>query len=170
MNKSTFWKEFGKNPLTHSTAHYLMAIHQLLEEKGYARLIDVAATLGISKGSLSTSLKPLITKKFIYEDEHKHLFLSDLGKLYALHIENTYSVVKHFLENILGVQKDQAEIDACKVEHLLGVDTTDKILKLVKALENNPELLKVLKKEMTKYKNCSLDGCKKCYKEGFCLD
>ena len=102
-NKKQTWKEFSKNKLTHSGAHYLMAINHLHETQGYARLSDVAKRLKISKGSLSTSLKSLMKKDLIQEDENKHLLLSEEGKAYATHIKNSYFVMKHFLTKILNV-------------------------------------------------------------------
>ncbi len=40
------------NELTHSMAHYLLTIHKLKEEKGYARVTDIAKELGLTKGSV----------------------------------------------------------------------------------------------------------------------
>lgn len=128
----TIWKEFNKNELTHSAAHYLMAIDELHENQGYARLIDLAKHLEISKGSLSTSLKPLIKKNFIREDEHKHLFLSKKGQAFATHIKNTYSVTYRFFTEILKLPAQAAEIEACKIEHLLSGQTVNELEKLLK--------------------------------------
>ena len=162
------WKEFQKNPLTHSGAHYLMAIANLLEKQGYARLSDVAKRLNISKGSLSTSLKPLIKKNLIVEDENRHLTLSKYGEEQAARIKNTYSVTNHFFANILEVDPEIAEVDSCKIEHLLSIESSSAILKLVKVLEKNPKLLKEVREEIKNHKNCSTKGCKTCNKN-FCL-
>lgn len=168
MNNTT-WKEFGKNILTHSGAHYLMAIQKIHEEQGYARLSDVAKRLKISKGSLSTSLKPLMKKKLILEDENKHLSLSKTGEHFAQNIRNTYSVINHLFSKILNVDAEIAEVDACKIEHLLSEESTSELLKMVKALDHNPALLKSLQGEMHQYENCSIQGCKTCAKKSFCL-
>lgn len=169
MKKDTTWKEFGKNDLTHSSAHYLMTIHQLLETQGYARLSDIAKRLNISKGSLSTSLKPLFKKQLIEEDENKHIFLTEEGKNHAVKIKNTDVIFKHFLTDILNVDEETAEIDACKVEHLLSTHSASQILKLIKALESNPKLLKQVQEELKNHKNCSPEGCKECKKNNFCI-
>ena len=64
MKKSTpFVADEKKINLSHSMAHYLMAIHQLKEEKGYARGIDIAKLLGLTKGSVSLALKKLKAKE-----------------------------------------------------------------------------------------------------------
>lgn len=168
MTHTTTWKEFNKNELTHSGAHYLMAIHEVHEEQGYARLSDIAKKLNLSKGSLSMSLKPLIKKNLILEDKNKHLSLSDSGKILAKNIENTCATIQHFLQT-LGVSQETANIDACKVEHLLSNESSSMILKLVKSLEENPKLFKELQNEMNKHSQCSVKGCRVCKSEKFCL-
>ena len=56
------WKEFEENEISHSAAHYLLAIDELHEDMGYARSIDIARELDITAGSCSTGLKSLIKK------------------------------------------------------------------------------------------------------------
>ena len=53
INDSSYWREFEQNELTHSAAHYLMAIDSLREELGYARVTDVADKLEVSRGAAS---------------------------------------------------------------------------------------------------------------------
>ena len=161
------WKEFSKNELTHSMAHYLMAIHETLEEQGYARLVDVAKRLKISKGSLSTSLKTLIKRKLVLEDENKHLSLSEKGQEFAENIHNTHEVFSLFLTQVLDLDPKTADIDSCKIEHLLSKETSDKILQMTKALVRNPKLLKSVQEEITKHESCSVDECSGCIKKSF---
>jgi Mn-dependent DtxR family transcriptional regulator len=51
INDSSYWREFERNDITHSAAHYLMAIDALREEYGYARVTDVADMLKVSRGA-----------------------------------------------------------------------------------------------------------------------
>lgn len=124
------WKEFNNNMLTHSAAHYLMAIHELVRDQGYARLVDIAKKLDISKGSLSVSLKPLVEKELILEDENKHFWLSDTGKQFAESVEFNREVLSTFFEKKLKVSPTTAMVNACKIEHLLDTEITKKIAKL----------------------------------------
>lgn len=167
-NTSKVWKEFNNNQLTHSAAHYLLAILDLHRTQGYARLSDIAVKLNISKGSLSTSMKALISKGIIVEDENKHLSLSAEGLELAEHIEKTFSVVELFFEEILGIEHEVAEVDACKIEHLLSDNTSGAMIKMHKAIKGNPKLAKDLAEEMAKYKNCGIQRCKDCKKDDIC--
>lgn len=64
MNHSTseVWKQFEENELSHSAAHYLLAIDEIIADNGYARSVDIARELDITPGSCSTGLKSLAKK------------------------------------------------------------------------------------------------------------
>lgn len=121
------WKEFSENEITHSAAHHLLAIYELHEKRGYARVTDVAKFLDITTGSASTNLKGLKARGLIDEDDNKFLSLSEKGKKLTESILGKRQIIEEFLINILGVSKEQASIDACKTEHLLSAETTSKM-------------------------------------------
>jgi DtxR family transcriptional regulator, Mn-dependent transcriptional regulator len=136
------WKEFGENVITHSAAHHLLTILELTEQRGYARVSDVAKHLDITTGSASTNLKSLKQKKLVEEDENKFLKLSPVGQKLAEVILSHRHILISFFTDILGVDPVQAEIDACKTEHLLSQTTTDAMYKYLQEngrAENNTE-------------------------------
>lgn len=126
------WKEFSGNVITHSGAHHLLAILELSDKRGYARVTDVAKFLEITTGSASTNLKSLKQKGLVNEDENKFLFLSEEGKNLAEAILNRRNILETFLTEILGVDAAQAEVDACKTEHLLSFETANKMAAFAK--------------------------------------
>ena len=73
------WKSFDQNPVTHSVAHHLVAIADLLDKHGYARVSDVARHLEITRGSVSVTLKNLKASGLVIEDERRFLGLSEGG-------------------------------------------------------------------------------------------
>lgn len=121
------WKEFSVNPITHSAAHHLLAIQELTDKRGYARVTDIAKFLEITTGSASTNLKNLKQKGYVEEDENRFLVLSKDGKQIAQAILKRRQTLEKFFCEILGVSEHQAEIDACKTEHLLSGETTAKM-------------------------------------------
>ena len=126
------WKSFHDNEITHSAAHHLLAILELSSKRGYARVTDVAKFLDITTGSASTNLKSLKQKGLVDEDDNKFLVLSEEGKELAEAILNRRHILEQFFLEILGVSPDQAEIDACKTEHLLSMETTKKMASFIK--------------------------------------
>lgn len=127
MSTIETWKEFNDNEITHSAAHHLLAIQELTDARGYARVTDVAKHLDITTGSASTNLKSLKQKGLVEEDDNRFVKLSDEGQRLADAILNRRSVLHNFFANILGVEPHQAEVDACKTEHLLSSETTEKM-------------------------------------------
>ena len=144
------WKHFEENTLTHSAAHYLMTINELLNDQGYARITDVAKRLTITRGSCSISMKTLKKRGYVVEDENRFLRLSDEGKRLADVVERTDELLEMLFRDVLGVTADQARIDACKVEHLLSTETTMKLAGFIKYIGSNTKLTKEFLSELKK--------------------
>ena len=156
------WKEFDLNPITHSAAHYLMTIHELHQENGYARVTDVAKKMNITKGSCSISLKALKKKGFIEEDDNRFLKLSKQGKELVILVEQNDQLLETLLIDVLGVNKEQAVIDACKMEHLLSRETSLKLAHFLKVFTDGGKTINDLKKMMNDHDVCDDHDPKSC--------
>lgn len=151
--------------LTQSSANYLLAIDDIQKKQGHARLTDISKQLKISKGSLSTSLKGLKKKDYIFVDEKRHYQLTQKG-LQALHkLRGTFFIVNRFLNQILNVDKKTSEKDASKIEHLLSKKSCSKLLALFRVLKTEPKVLKHIQSKMKKIENVG----KKTRKGGKCV-
>jgi len=128
------WKAFEENTVTHSVAHHLTAIADLMTEYGYARVSDVARKLEITRGSASITLKGLKKRGLVTEDDRRFLGLSSEGRRIALSIQARRVVMKRLFCDVLGISPDQAEIDACKVEHLVSPETAERITRFLRFL------------------------------------
>lgn len=129
------WKEFDQNVITHSAAHHLMAIDDLFGRLGYARVSDIARRLNITRGSVSISLQPLKKAGLIIQDENRHLRLSATGQALVAGIKSKHEVVHRLLSEVLRVAPEQAEIDACKLEHLLSNETARRMSAFLRFLD-----------------------------------
>lgn len=132
MTTEDVWKKFEENNITHSAAHHLLTVQELREGQGYARVTDVARHLQITSGSASTNLKSLKARGLVIEDANRFLSLSPEGEALAKAVVTRRVVIKKFLVDILRVDPEQAEIDACKTEHLISQETTQKLDKFIK--------------------------------------
>ena len=121
------WKSYEENELTHSAAHHLMAVHELRTRHGYARVSDIAQYLKITKGSVSSAMKHLKERGYVREDHNKFLELSDKGTKVVAEIEAARVAFQRFLTHALGMDEDDAQIDACKVEHLVSAETRSRL-------------------------------------------
>ena len=127
MTVPDVWKQFEENNITHSAAHHLLAVMDLRDTRGYARVTDVAKSLNITTGSASTNLKSLKAKGLIMEDENRFLTLSPEGETVAKAVIKRKRLFEKFLTDVLKVSPEQAEIDACKTEHLISGETARKL-------------------------------------------
>jgi len=124
------WKEFGANELTHSAAHHLDAIQELGQQYGgWARVSDVARKLGITRGSVSINLRALKRRGLVLSDEHRLVKLSPEGDQSVQAVHAQKAILKRFLVEVAGLPEAQAEIDSCKVEHLLSPATARALLR-----------------------------------------
>lgn len=140
MPKNKSVQHTSDNELTHSMAHYLLTIHKLKEEKGYARVTDIAKSLGITKGSVSTALSNLKKRDLIEEDESKFLSLSESGHDEVHNILSVRTLMFYFLRDILGVPEEEAQKDSCLVEHLLSSETREKLFGFMKKVTNEEKI------------------------------
>ncbi|MFH1277138.1 MAG: metal-dependent transcriptional regulator [Candidatus Eisenbacteria bacterium] len=130
------WKEFGQNPVTHSAAHHLVAIEGLIGEYGYARVTDVAKRLSITRGSASITIRNLKTRGFVRSDSRGFLRLSDDGMKIVRGVQAKKSVIKKLFTDLLGVGEEQANIDACKIEHLISGMTAERVTRLLRFVDS----------------------------------
>lgn len=131
QESSQVWKEFEENTVSHSAAHYLLAIDELHRDNGYARSVDIARELDITAGSCSTWLKWLLKKGFIEEDKNKFILLSETWKNIVEKIKKNRELFIEFFTNVLWANNEESVITACKIEHLISSHITRKLEKFL---------------------------------------
>ena len=109
-----------------SAEDYLEMILRLIEEKGYARSVDIATGLSVSKPSVSVAMKQLREGGYIVMDKDNYITLTDSGMEIAQRIYERHKLLTRILV-MIGVDEQTAEDDACKVEHDISVKTFDAI-------------------------------------------
>ena len=109
-----------------SAEDYLEMILRLIEEKGYARSVDIATGLSVSKPSVSVAMKQLREGGYIVMDKDNYITLTDSGMEIAQRIYERHELLTRILM-MIGVDEKTAEDDACKVEHDISVKTFDAI-------------------------------------------
>ncbi|NCP67769.1 metal-dependent transcriptional regulator [Candidatus Peregrinibacteria bacterium] len=110
------WKDFHENPMTHSEAHYLMTIYDL----GSARANDLVKALNIAAPTVSQALKSLVKKGWLLQNSDKSFSLKPERKEIVAQIETNKALLMDFFVTQLGLQKNIADRDSCKIEHLLS--------------------------------------------------
>ena len=117
-----------------SAEDYLEMILRLIETKGYARSVDIAAGLSVSKPSVSVAMKQLRENGYIIMGKDNFITLTDKGLEIARRIYERHKVLTEVLMRI-GVDQVTAEEDACKIEHDISISTFDAILAQLNRLQ-----------------------------------
>ena len=115
--------------LGESLEDYLECIVMLSENEptGRVRSVDIARHLNVSKPSVNKAMNILKEKGFIRQEAYSGIELTNAGKEMAKMILNRHNTIRTFLEEVLGVSSENAEHDACKIEHIISEETFKKI-------------------------------------------
>ena len=113
-----------------SAEDYLEMILMLREQKGYARSIDIASGLSVTKPSVSFAMKKLRENGYILMDEDNYITLTQQGLEIAERIYSRHKALTRFLIQ-LGVEEKTAREDACKIEHDISDETFGAILRQI---------------------------------------
>lgn len=110
---------------------YLEAMLMMKEKHGYVRSIDVAEFLGVTKPSVSYATKRLRESGHITMDKDGLITLTDTGMAVASSMLDRHKTLTAFLIDI-GIDKETAEADACKIEHDISQQTFEAICRHAK--------------------------------------
>lgn len=115
---------------------YLEAVLVLQKEKGMVRSVDLARHMGFSKPSISHAVGVLKNCGFLTVDEDGYLHLTEDGREVA---EKIYERHQFFTEQLVavGVDRETAERDACRIEHAISEETFQKLKASVEKQSND---------------------------------
>lgn len=101
---------------------YVEMIADLIEEKGEARVVDLAAAFGVSHATVNKIVTRLNREGYVTNLPYRSLFLTGKGQEMADICKKRHEIVVSFLKAI-GVSPRTAELDAEGVEHHISAET-----------------------------------------------
>jgi DtxR family Mn-dependent transcriptional regulator len=118
--------------MTESLEDYLEMV-SFLSDEGAVRVTDIASRLGVSKPSVLTALKNLEEQGLLLHERYQNVTLTKKGNARAAEIRKRHFFLTDFLTDIVGVDQETAERDACKIEHVISPETLKKMKALSEA-------------------------------------
>lgn len=112
-----------------SAENYLETILMIRNRKEIVRSIDIVREMNYSKPSVSVAMKNLKEAGYISMDETGRIYLTQAGENLASKIYDRHVKVSDWLTSI-GVPRDIAEADACKMEHVISEETFEAFKRL----------------------------------------
>ena len=132
------------NRSTSAAEDYLERIQELIDTKGYARVVDIAGSLGISQASVTNMVKRLDAEGFLHHEKYRGLVLTSEGEQIARAISRRHRILTDFFQ-LMEVSPAEVERDVEGMEHHLSSASLCVIEALYKELSENRQLLEKIK-------------------------
>ena len=116
--------------LSASLEDYLEVICNLLETSDCVKAVEISRKLNISRASVSEALNKLVEKGLIIYEGHKGITITESGLLRAKEVISKHNTLTSFFENVLCLNKEESEDNACKIEHVISNEFFDRLKKL----------------------------------------
>lgn len=124
-----------------SAEDYLERIHELIEEKGYARVVDIASSLNVKQASVTSMVQKLGELGYLNYEKYRGLVLTKKGKDVACSIQKRHETLSRFF-SLFGLDDEIQRQDIEGIEHHLSPATVEVLSDLARFFEKNPETLK----------------------------
>ena len=97
------------------------------EEQKVARVRDIARQLNVKMPSVTGAVRNLAEKGLVHYERYSFVTLTEKGRKIAGEIINRHQIIYDFLTRILSVDRDIAELDACRIEHAVSPQTMTRL-------------------------------------------
>lgn len=115
---------------TPSMEDYLERIYKLIDEKGYARVSDIAEGLEVHPSSVTKMIQKLDKDEYLIYEKYRGLVLTNKGKKIGKRLVDRHQLLEEFL-GMIGVDHEKIYKDVEGIEHHLSWDSITRIATLV---------------------------------------
>lgn len=126
---------------------YLERILELINTKGYARVVDIAEGLKISQASVTNMVQRLDAEGLLKYEKYRGLALTTTGEELARNITQRHQLLTDFLK-LLGLDDEVIYHDVEGMEHHISPPTVRAIEALTQQLQRHPALLAKVRKDI----------------------
>lgn len=130
---------------TPSMEDHIEIIYSLIEQKGYARVSDIAEALSVLPSSVTKMVQKLDKDGYLIYERYRGLMLTPQGQKLGKRLVKRHDLLEQFLR-LIGVEEDLIYHDVEGIEHHLSWNSINRIADLVQMLEDSPEFIEKLEK------------------------
>ncbi|MCP4688718.1 MAG: metal-dependent transcriptional regulator [Desulfobacterales bacterium] len=131
-----------KKPLTSNMEDYLEAIFELDTEKKVVRVKDIAKRMNVKMPSVSSMLKTLNERGLVSYEKYEYVELTKAGADVGKEMRRRHEVLLKFLTEILKLDFETANEEACKMEHVLSPGTLACLTDFTEFVRTSPRVEK----------------------------
>ncbi|MFV8827946.1 transcriptional regulator MntR [Alkalihalobacterium sp. APHAB7] len=129
---------------TPSMEDYLERIYMLIEDKGYARVSDIAEALEVHPSSVTKMVQKLDKSEYLIYEKYRGLVLTPKGKKIGKRLVYRHDLLEDFMK-IIGVTNENIYVDVEGIEHHLSWDAIDRIGDLVQYFQEDEQRINELR-------------------------
>ena len=137
-----------------SAEDYLERIHELIEGKGYARVVDIASSLKVRQASVTSMVQKLAEAGFLDYEKYRGLVLTDQGRAVARKIQGRHQTLSRFF-SLFGLDTETQRLDIEGIEHHLSPATLEILADLTEFFVANPDALRAFAQSRKRVKRKS---------------
>lgn len=123
---------------------HIEIIYSLIEQKGYARVSDIAEALSVLPSSVTKMVQKLDKDGYLIYERYRGLVLTPKGQKLGKRLLERHGLLEQFLQ-LIGVDEERIYGDVEGIEHHLSWNSIDRIADLVQLLEESPDFTEKLK-------------------------
>ena len=131
-------KQQAERQNTPSMEDYLKTIAMLRNENKVARVSQISQKLKVKMPSVTSALKKLSDKKLVLHQKYGYIELTARGDKVAKDVIRRHEALSHFFTEILDIERETVEADACKIEHVISQLSLERITKFIEFIEACP--------------------------------
>src|SRR5215471_2914236 len=128
-----------------STEDHLERIQELIDQKGYARVADLAASLQLSTSAVSNMVRRLARRGFVNYERYRGFTLTATGRQVAQHVKARHNTLTEFLQ-LLGLDSETVSREVEEIEHHLRPETLAVFSQLISFWRAHPSQLNAFKR------------------------
>ena len=124
-------KQEAQREQTARMEDYLEAIAKLGEGRKAVRVKQISEMLGVRMPSVTSALKKLSEEELVEHERYGHIKLTPEGDKVAGEVLRRHKALTRFFVQALGIDRETAEEDACKIEHVISPLSMERLAKFV---------------------------------------
>ncbi|MCA1063104.1 transcriptional regulator MntR [Rossellomorea sp. AcN35-11] len=129
---------------TPSMEDYIEQIYMLIENKGYARVSDIAEALSVHPSSVTKMVQKLDKDDYLIYEKYRGLVLTPKGNKVGKRLVYRHELLEQFLR-VIGVKEEHIYEDVEGIEHHLSWDSIDRIGDLVQFFDEEKDRVEDLR-------------------------
>jgi DtxR family Mn-dependent transcriptional regulator len=136
--EETMVKQEAHRDQSASMEDYLEAIAKLGERRKAVRVKQLSQRLGVKMPSVTSALKKLSEQELVEHERYGQIRLTIEGDRVARDVIRKHKALTRFFAQALGIDKETAEEDACKIEHVISPLSMERMARFVEFIEACP--------------------------------